>query len=495
MSQFWQNLHARLQPAVPNDSTLVPGIEVVERLLLDRIDAEARRPAVRREHHRVAARAGARSRCRADRRRAAVARAQVALDATVVGRVPPACRESVIAVMDAGDSSQLVAVDGVAHELGRRRPGSRAAGRALRLQLRRERASTLEQRAPTSPAGTSRGGRRRTARRRRRRRAMLGLAVAIGSSGERIEISTIELVEVGARDRLGARIAQRGGDRVVRDVVDDRAARLERADATLQPAVAQRSVTNVAPGSRAPRARPASRRAAPPSSCAHARARERDEHRAARRRVTRPPRRTRTRRSRRPRRADRRCRRSCADRPARRAGRCRARPERARRCRRRRTPRRRRAAGSSATILSAVASIARAALVVRQVVREVRADRRSASRARPTARRARGRPSAGSARDTTSGTTRACGSSALQERQLDLERVLARVRGRDAPRSPRARSRRRRPRRRRAACAARARPATRGRRQNTRCAGPTSTTRSIGRAATRAKAVAAIGPE
>ena len=25
MSQFWQNLHARLQPAVPNDSTEVPG--------------------------------------------------------------------------------------------------------------------------------------------------------------------------------------------------------------------------------------------------------------------------------------------------------------------------------------------------------------------------------------------------------------------------------------------------------------------------------------
>src|SRR5437868_1195089 len=25
MSQFWQNLHARLQPAVPNDSTLDPG--------------------------------------------------------------------------------------------------------------------------------------------------------------------------------------------------------------------------------------------------------------------------------------------------------------------------------------------------------------------------------------------------------------------------------------------------------------------------------------
>src|SRR6201995_5369745 len=25
MSQFWQNLHARLQPAVPNDSTAEPG--------------------------------------------------------------------------------------------------------------------------------------------------------------------------------------------------------------------------------------------------------------------------------------------------------------------------------------------------------------------------------------------------------------------------------------------------------------------------------------
>ena len=25
MSQFWQNLHARLQPAVPNESTGVPG--------------------------------------------------------------------------------------------------------------------------------------------------------------------------------------------------------------------------------------------------------------------------------------------------------------------------------------------------------------------------------------------------------------------------------------------------------------------------------------
>src|SRR3954470_3884777 len=33
MSQFWQNLHARLQPAVPNDSTDLPGRERVCGLL------------------------------------------------------------------------------------------------------------------------------------------------------------------------------------------------------------------------------------------------------------------------------------------------------------------------------------------------------------------------------------------------------------------------------------------------------------------------------
>ena len=49
MSQFWQNLQPRLQPAVPNESTGRPGQEVVQRLLLDRVDAEAARPPVRRE--------------------------------------------------------------------------------------------------------------------------------------------------------------------------------------------------------------------------------------------------------------------------------------------------------------------------------------------------------------------------------------------------------------------------------------------------------------
>ncbi len=41
MSPFWQKRQARLQPAVPKESTGVPWKEVVERLLLDGIDAEA----------------------------------------------------------------------------------------------------------------------------------------------------------------------------------------------------------------------------------------------------------------------------------------------------------------------------------------------------------------------------------------------------------------------------------------------------------------------
>ena len=54
MSQFWQNLQARLQPAVPKREHAGAGVEVVERLLLDRVDAEARAAPVGGEHHRVA---------------------------------------------------------------------------------------------------------------------------------------------------------------------------------------------------------------------------------------------------------------------------------------------------------------------------------------------------------------------------------------------------------------------------------------------------------
>jgi len=43
----------------------------------------------------------------------------------------------------------------------------------------------------------------------------------------------VELVEIGQRKPLRARIVQAGGDRVVRDVVEDRAVRAEVADAAL----------------------------------------------------------------------------------------------------------------------------------------------------------------------------------------------------------------------------------------------------------------------
>ena len=48
MSEFWQNLQVRLQPAVPKE---IRGArqEVVERLLLDRVEAEPGRPAIGRE--------------------------------------------------------------------------------------------------------------------------------------------------------------------------------------------------------------------------------------------------------------------------------------------------------------------------------------------------------------------------------------------------------------------------------------------------------------
>ena len=62
MSQFWQNLQERLQPSVPNDRTGDPGQEMIERLLLDRVDAEAARAAVGRQHDLAALAARARSR-------------------------------------------------------------------------------------------------------------------------------------------------------------------------------------------------------------------------------------------------------------------------------------------------------------------------------------------------------------------------------------------------------------------------------------------------
>ena len=92
MSQFWQNLQARLQPAVPKLKHAAAGEEVVERLLLDRVDAKARAAPVGGEHHRVADPLAHEAHAALALVQPAVARAQVALDATVVERVPPARR-------------------------------------------------------------------------------------------------------------------------------------------------------------------------------------------------------------------------------------------------------------------------------------------------------------------------------------------------------------------------------------------------------------------
>ena len=63
---------------------------MVERLLLDRVDAEAGRAAVGREHDRVAFALAHEARAALALVQPAVARAQVALDAAVGKPVPPA---------------------------------------------------------------------------------------------------------------------------------------------------------------------------------------------------------------------------------------------------------------------------------------------------------------------------------------------------------------------------------------------------------------------
>src|SRR5262249_41980633 len=65
-------------------------VELVERLLLDWVDAETRRAPVGREHHGVARALSNEARATLTFMQAAVTRAQVALDAAVVQPVPVA---------------------------------------------------------------------------------------------------------------------------------------------------------------------------------------------------------------------------------------------------------------------------------------------------------------------------------------------------------------------------------------------------------------------
>jgi hypothetical protein len=68
-------------------------MEVIERLLFDRIDAESRGATIGREDHRFAFALAHKTQPALAVVQPAVARAQVALDAAVVEPVPPACRE------------------------------------------------------------------------------------------------------------------------------------------------------------------------------------------------------------------------------------------------------------------------------------------------------------------------------------------------------------------------------------------------------------------
>ena len=136
------------------------GIEVIERLLLDRIDAEARRAAVRREHHLRRPRAGARSTRRAGLR-AAGSRADTGR--TACGR-PRACATSAPGysagvdreVLSARQIRLAVFDDGVARE---RTSGAQklALNPALSLSWRRN-SARLAGCSPTPAAGTSSGG-------------------------------------------------------------------------------------------------------------------------------------------------------------------------------------------------------------------------------------------------------------------------------------------------------------------------------------------------
>src|SRR5262249_40316254 len=64
--------------------------EMIQRLLLDGIDAEARRASIGREHHRIAHARAHEAGAALALVQLAVARAQVALDAAIIERVPPA---------------------------------------------------------------------------------------------------------------------------------------------------------------------------------------------------------------------------------------------------------------------------------------------------------------------------------------------------------------------------------------------------------------------
>ena len=262
MSQFWQNLHARLQPAVPNERTRRARVEVIERLLLDRVDAEARRAPVGREHHRVADALAHEARAALAFVQPAVARAQVALDAAVVEHVPPAAG----IVAHRLDRSAALGHRRTSRPCSARRATSRlpevaAAARPCASARRGSRAGRAA--APTPAAGTSRACApysRMHAVDARAAACASGLAsspprtrlVAATSSETSIDV----VVELVARERREARVAERGGDARSRATSSPSGRRaLERCRCSRAARPRCRSVTKVAPGSRSQRRR------------------------------------------------------------------------------------------------------------------------------------------------------------------------------------------------------------------------------------------------
>jgi hypothetical protein len=92
MSQFWQNLQAQVAAGGAEGKDAAAGVEMVERLFFDGVDAEAGGAAVGGELHgaidHLADKAGAALAFV----QLAVARAEVALDAAIGQSVPPAGR-------------------------------------------------------------------------------------------------------------------------------------------------------------------------------------------------------------------------------------------------------------------------------------------------------------------------------------------------------------------------------------------------------------------
>ena len=222
---------------------------MVERLLLDRIDAEAGRAAVGRQHDRVALALADEARAALALVQAAVARAEVALDAAVVEAVPPAAGMVLMRETPPPRARSFRPLGhGIACQPGTRcEPRSPPARPALRFSAATK-AAWLGQRLPHL---------------RQERRAPLAVleddAVdagpqlpeqvflvveddrLVGGEQRHLDRGPAELVD---DERRKARIAERGGDGVFADVGAKRATRLERSDAPAQarrPAAASRT--------------------------------------------------------------------------------------------------------------------------------------------------------------------------------------------------------------------------------------------------------------